>query len=604
MKLRSLRSGLIAVVAMGLAGACGNDSATGFPPDGTTAGDGSSPLADATAPDSPERDAPGGDDGPLFSGDDGGGTLADTCAGAAASRSSVGCEYYALNPDASDALPGLPLATGSRAGGCFAAFLANTGTSPATVHVDYAGQTLDPSKSLYLPQGSGAGLSYVPLTGGTVPPNQVAILFLAHFHFQGDDAGGGGLLLGADSGPGGANGPSQEQLCPGGVTVAYGSADAAVHGTGRGHAFHITTSSPVVAYDIYPYGGASSYVTSATLLLPTSVWDTNYVAASGYQGETALNADSDIALVASQDHTTVTIRPAADITAGGGIAAAAQGVPTTYLLDQGEAIQFEQLADLSGSIVASDKPIGAWGGHYCMVIPYTPPNFLAACDAAHQQIPPVKALGSEYVAVRYRSRTSADESVPWRMVGAVDGTTLAYEPAAPAGAPSSLARGQVVEFESPGPFVVTSQDAQHPFYFAGHMTAGDLAGGLGDPETVNVVPPAQFLDHYVLFTDPTYSETNLVVVRGATNPSDVTLDCLTGPLTGWQAIGSRYQYTRVDVQKGGAPVGACDNGRHEMKSSAPFGVTVWGFDRYVSYAYPAGASVRPVNTVVVPPVLQ
>jgi hypothetical protein len=37
-----------------------------------------------------------------------------------------------------------------------------------------------------------------------------------------------------------------------------------------------------------------------------------------------------------------------------------------------------------------------------------------------------------------------------------------------------------------------------------------------------------------------------------------------------------------------------------MSSAALFGVTVWGFDEFVSYAYPAGASVKPVNAVVVP----
>jgi hypothetical protein len=36
-----------------------------------------------------------------------------------------------------------------------------------------------------------------------------------------------------------------------------------------------------------------------------------------------------------------------------------------------------------------------------------------------------------------------------------------------------------------------------------------------------------------------------------------------------------------------------------MNSDAPFGVTVWGWDRAVSYAYPAGAAVKPINNVVV-----
>jgi hypothetical protein len=82
----------------------------------------------------------------------------------------------------------------------------------------------------------------------------------------------------------------------------------------------------------------------------------------------------------------------------------------------------------------------------------------------------------------------------------------------------------------------------------------------------------------------------------------VTLECIPAPLTGWQPIGSSgYQFTRIDVQVAGAAVGGCSNGLHTLSSTAPFGVTVWGFDQYVSYAYPAGASVRPINNVVVPP---
>jgi hypothetical protein len=56
--------------------------------------------------------------------------------------------------------------------------------------------------------------------------------------------------------------------------------------------------------------------------------------------------------------------------------------------------------------------------------------------------------------------------------------------------------------------------------------------------------------------------------------------------------------------------GTCDNGRHEAKSAAPFGLTVWGwgsaasgsfFSQAVSYAYPAGARLQTINQVVLPP---
>ena len=53
----------------------------------------------------------------------------------------------------------------------------------------------------------------------------------------------------------------------------------------------------------------------------------------------------------------------------------------------------------------------------------------------------------------------------------------------------------------------------------------------------------------------------------------------------------------------------CSNGRHELKSLAPFGLNVWGwgtpntsvFTCNVSYSYPGGMNVQPINSVVVPP---
>jgi hypothetical protein len=230
-----------------------------------------------------------------------------------------------------------------------------------------------------------------------------------------------------------------------------------------------------------------------------------------------------------------------------------------------------QGADLTGTPIQSSHPVGVWGQHYCMLIP----SDIGACDPGHQQIPPVRALGNEYVAVRYRNREALEETVPWRLVGLVDGTQLTFTPPIP-GAPATLDLGQLATFDHPGPFVVASQDEDHPFYAAAHMTGDGMTSSyIGDPETVNIIPPAQYLDKYVFFSDPTYRETNLVVVRkqGPDGFADVTLDCL-GPLGGWQPVGD-YEYTRVDLQLQGAPVGACDNGRHVIESTVPFGLTVW-----------------------------
>jgi len=203
-----------------------------------------------------------------------------------------------------------------------------------------------------------------------------------------------------------------------------------------------------------------------------------------------------------------------------------------------------------------------------------------------------------------------DEAPPWRIMGAVDGTTITYDPPTPpAGAPTTLNSGQLVMFYSAGPFTVSSQDNKHPFYLAAHMGGENFMGGnylTGDPEHVNVMPPLEYLASYIFMTDPTFANTNLVLVRQKNAMGtfdDVTLDCLTGPVAGWTPIGSagNYEYAWVDLVIGFAPQAGCNNGYHTIASPTPFGLTVWGTDSYVSYAYPAGASVQPINTVVVRP---
>lgn len=509
-------------------------------------------------------------------------------------KTSSGCDYYAVMPDI----------TFDAAGGCYAVYVVNPWDIEVGVSVEYKGQAYDPAKFGYIPNGSGPSINYFPLPNGKIPPGQIAILFLNRFGFS-------PLGLNTD--------------CPPGITPAITSFDAAQHGTGVGAAFHISTTTPVVAYDIYPYGGGQSALTSATLLLPTSAWGDNYVAVSAFGNGLPFASQPVLGVVAHQDGTSVTISPSVDIVAGNGVAGTPKGTPATYTLGKGQLLQFTQAMSLEGSVIQSNVPVGVWGGMTTLGIEE------CCLDSAHQQIPPVRALGHEYVGVRYRNRYDGiEESPPWRMVGAVDGTQLSWEPAPPAGAPTSLQLGQVAQFKAAGPFVVKSQDADHPFYISAHMTGAAAfdpqqqtgtgeGDGRGDAEFVNVIPPGEYLDRYVFFTDPTYPETNLVIVRqkGTTGFADVTLDCA-GPLTGWQPIGGsgKYEYTRFDlVRHNFQPQGNCDNGRHEISSSVPFGLTVWGwgsgetgqqlsgyYTQYVSYAYPGGASVAPINEVVVPPV--
>jgi hypothetical protein len=354
--------------------------------------------------------------------------------------------------------------------------LANTWRTPVSIEVEYAGAKIAGDfVRVAAPNGT-----LHPLYSGQLGAGDVGVVFLSAKNSN----------------------HAFWTPCPDGIAPAVTSDFTYVRGTAIGKAFRVTTSAPVAAYDMYPYGGAKSYITSASLLLPTPAWDTDYVAADGYRYMINLTATPYLQIAAAEDSTNVTISPTAAIVGGTGVAGTAQGQPQTYALDRGQYVQFAQNDELAGSIIASDKPVSVWGGSSCADIPLG----AGYCDSLHQELVPVKMMGHDYVAVRYRNRIAKEENVPWRFVGAVAGTTLTFDPPQQ-GAPATLAQGQLVELLATGPFTVSSQDDKHPFYVSAHMTGGSLASNIGDPDFVNIVPPEQWLSSYLFLTDPSYANT-------------------------------------------------------------------------------------------------
>jgi IgGFc binding protein len=530
------------------------------------------------------------------------GACIDACAAAATSKGSVGCDFLVSTPDFQNQIKPP----------CFAVFLANNWPRDMKVGVTLAGQTLDATKFARIPQPGQPETSWPTVSATGVPSGQVAVLFMS-------------------SDPASMNGASK-MTCP--VPDAI-NASTAIAGTGRGQAFHIVTDTPVSAYDIHPYGGAKSFLPSAELLLPTSAWGTNYVAAlpkpGDYQNGTVADGPQWAQIIGSVDNTTVKIVPTVALPAGTNVTAAPLNQLSTFTINAGEVIQWQNpwstssgpTLEMSGSIISSDKPIAFLGGNGYLCLKSSTNVDLGGggyggCDSGHQLVPPVSALPSEYAVAPYATRRKdmAEESIPYRIVGAVDGTTLSYDPPVASG-PTSLKLGQVADFEATGAFVVKSQDAGHPFYIGQMMTGGSVTSGsrpgasqglggavLGDEEYVNVPAPAQYLQKYVFFTDPTYPTTSLVIVRKKNQSgafADVNVDCL-GNVSGWKPLGGggQYETTNVDLLRLGSTT-ACTNGGHTAKSDGPFGLVVWGLDSFSSYAYPAGGNVATINSVVVPP---
>jgi hypothetical protein len=571
-----MRESRLAIVCLALFAACGPHARHG---DDDNNGDGGPPVCPACTDD---KTGVINCDGTITqcAPDEGcsGGICMPGCAAAEANHSSVGCDYYAVDMDA---------AQGPPIDACYTVFIANT--SQANVHpaIEYMGTSIDMSQFAKIPQGAGTTLqygAYDPTAG--LAPGQVAIVFLNYV-----------LNIGNVTCP----------IAPATTTKVQ------VAGTGRGHAFHITTDLPVVAYQMLPYGGGAAAATGASLLLPTSSWHTSYIAVNADDATAPpipIPMGPSIDFVGMEDGTTVTIKPKVAIIAGGGLPAGPAGTPYTFTVNKGEYVQFTQLAPLAGSPVVSDKPIGAFAGHQIMSID-------RCCgDHGEQMLTPVRALGSEYVAAPHGDRKQGPDPRIYRIYGAVDGTALEWEPAGLG--PATLNEGDRIEVRSLDPFVVRSQDSDHPFsmftYMSGSGEAGQ--GGQGDADFVRLVPTLQYLFHYVFFTDPTYPFTTLTVVRHKKDGAfaEVSLECF-GTVTGWQPVGAtgEYEITWVKLVDSFNAVGQCNNGSHVMDSTAPFGVWVWGWGSetvpppsgptptntgWVSYGYPAGEGVLPINDVI------
>ncbi|MCW5835289.1 MAG: IgGFc-binding protein [Labilithrix sp.] len=526
----------------------------------------------------------------------GNGACVDACESARLSKGSAGCSFWTLPPD--DDYFGR--------GACFVAMIANTWPRAISIRAELGGEALDISRSVYVATKSGDETTYTPLSG-RLPPGEVALVFLSQ-----EDK------------------PESRDFtrCPDGVTPAL-AADPIAHGTARTRAFHIVTDAPASAYSIFPYGGSRSFYPTATLLLPESSWDKSYVAVSTANLSRFGRPGSEprtLQIVAAEDDTKVEMRPNAGLVQGIDVDSVFQGETGSWTLSRGEVLQITQRDALSGSAIASSKPVGLFGGATCAFLP----GELEFCDLTQQQIAPFAQWGSEYALVPFAPRveslsTTVRETVPWGLVGAVDGTVLTYDPERPLGAPETLAAGEVATFFTDALVVVKSQDAAHPFHAAVYMTGSKFNGGTGqpasgpfgpmrpdstgDPDFVNVVPSDQFLDRYVFFADYTYADTSLTLVRRKTAQGfmPVELEC-GGEVTGWAALGASgdYEYTWVRLTKGFVPAklaeGTCGYGRHEARSEGPFSVTVWGVDQFASYGYAGGQGSRPINDALPPPV--
>lgn len=361
--------------------------------------------------------------------------------------------------------------------------------------------------------------------------------------------------------------------------------------------FRVKSTAPVTVHQFNPLNGEAVYSNDASLLLPSHTGGQEYYVLSWPMRTSKYTLRGFFAVVATQEGITkVSVTPTSATLKGVNVDAM-QANPTTpyvFYLEQGDVLNVEtdgaQGADLTGTKIVSDKKVNVLGGHECANIPMYP-NIVDWCDHLEEQLFPVNTWGSRYMADAFAPRNGSQLDT-WRIVSGAAGVNVNLIPSL-AGPFKNLKKGQWVEFQTAQSFEIS---ATGPIMVGHYMQGSNYPGaskvcytkgsdtpttGIGDPSLTLVVPVEQYLSEYVFLIPDAYQTDYVNVVKK--KDADVLLDGVKviQPFTN---LGSDNVWAVAQVQ--------IADGVHTITSSDVFGITAYGYDCDVSYAYPGGLNMK------------
>lgn len=387
---------------------------------------------------------------------------------------------------------------------------------------------------------------------------------------------------------------------------------------------------PVVAYQYNPYCCNFSFTNDASLLLPVEALGTDYVmlGVSDWPKaeEFTTQYGAGLALMAGDEATEVTVEfdsssvrlfpdPDGQLSIPE-VSDEASTESVTHTIEPGEVLYLESFSndafdsEFTGAHVRADKPVAAFSSHPCTYVPAA----LPACDHLEEQLIPTDTWGDHYVlSPPVRRGESLSEVTYWRIVAGQqpvvvrfnqgfdaldlyqpylgiikdcrnlrddrqDNTRFALEPYQDCMIGSRY--GLQLQSEG-GPVQVMG-------LISGEKASATRANpeGTGDPSMFLLPPVTQFRDNYHFLTPETYAldYVTLVVIEealGGLTLDGLPLDPQAEGVTGQVVPGSRYVIVNVPVS----------DGAHLIEGTAPFGLLVYAYDRFVSYAYTGGLNL-------------
>jgi subtilase family serine protease len=313
------------------------------------------------------------------------------------------------------------------------------------------------------------------------------------------------------------------------------------------------------------------FTTDAFVAYPTDILATEYLA----QTYIALGSDqsaSQFSVVATQDNTTLTVRP----TSNTDIRTA--GVDFNITLQRGQVYTLASVAagsDLTGSSIVSNRPVAVFSGNSSTQVP----RGTSFVDHIVEQVPPVATWGRNFVTVPLAQRTGGDV---FRVLASEANTQVSLDGVVVA----TLNRGQFFETRQSVARTIT---ATRPVLLSQFSTGRTFDNTTGDPFMAIVPPIEQLLASYTVTTPSTGFATHWINVFTPSQAiGSVLLNGQVVPPAQFTAIGtSGFSYARLSVPAG----------THTVSSSSPLGAMVYGFNQDDSYGYTGGASLVPIRDV-------
>lgn len=407
-------------------------------------------------------------------------------------------------------------------------------------------------------------------------------------------------------------------------------------------AHRIQASAPVTAFQFNPLDNVDVFSNDASLLLPVNSLGKEYYVMTRRQSHPNLRGY--FTIIATEDGATrVSVRVTAPTLQGDTIPALLAGDTYTAVLEKGDVLNIESDGiggDLTGTYIAADKRLVVFGGSEAANVPDTDSCVDGVCefqgwlcesnldcpttccaDHLEQQLPPISTWGKRFLASSTTARGKSKDS--WRILAAQPNTTISTIPYQVYIPP--LGEGDWFEFESnedfmieaSGPILVgqflASEHAPNPdsdicTYFSAsskgpgnfcetYLKSGGIAipcisnsscpnisdqndANIGDPAFVVAVPVEQFRKDYVFLVPDKYKYNFVNVVA----PSDATV-LLNGQVVKkneFQPMGNGFfKVAKLAVQ----------DGVFVLTADQKLGASVYGWDSYVSYGYPAGQNL-------------